>query len=105
MRRNNIYEVAEKAAMENRSAKENLFMELMRHVTSDSYSSELNDWVYNATEHYFQKSFSLWMGGYQLRDSEYEQEKGEIHLKLQYEDYEQRMYGIVRILRNIRKSS
>lgn len=97
MRRNNIYEVAEKAAMENRSAKENLFMELMRHVTSDSYSSELNDWVYNATEHYFQKSFSLWMGGYQLRDSEYEQEKGEIHLKLQYEDYEQRMYGIVRI--------
>lgn len=99
--RTNFYEMAKKAAMKNGDSKENLFMELMRNVKSDSYNNEINDWEYNPTTHTFKKVFRLWISSeYILRNSEYEEQRGEISMKLQYEYYEDSMYGIVTIPEN-----
>lgn len=93
----NLKEMATKAAMNNRDSQNNLFMELMGKLTSESYNESLQDWIYNAVKKTFQKSFRLWSSGDVLQYSEYETQKGDVNLKLTYEEYEDCMYGIVTI--------
>lgn len=92
-----MYEVAKRTAMENRDALGSWFMKLFDRLVADSHSDTLDDWVYNAVKRTFTKSFRLWGSEKKLREAEYEKQKGEIRMVLQYESREDNVYGVVTI--------